>query len=136
MLWSSYMNFNLECCAAVQSLYNTIFKSIGMDCVISESCYNGKILHKNYRKMTFPWSFSCNSFVKFCGKNIWEPQYEHVISKSEMCYKGIALYFYLCFSRPIFSFSSPQHKILSTKYSEVRYCDQSLSAILCILSCA
>ena len=35
-----------------------------MDCVLSELCYIGKILQRNYRKMTISWSFSYNSFVK------------------------------------------------------------------------
>ena len=30
--------------------------------------YKGTILLRNYRKMTMLWSFSYNSFVKFCGK--------------------------------------------------------------------
>ena len=41
----------------VQSLYNAMFGltlgSIGMDCVIRESCYKGTILQKNYRKIIF-----------------------------------------------------------------------------------
>ena len=32
--------------------------SIGMDCVVSESCYRGTILQWNYRKITILWSFS------------------------------------------------------------------------------
>ena len=44
------------------------FGSIGMDCVISEPCYKGAILQRNYRKMTILWSFSYNSFVKVHGK--------------------------------------------------------------------
>ena len=39
--------------------------SIGMDHNVSESCYKGKILQRNCRKMTMKWSFSYNSFVKF-----------------------------------------------------------------------
>ena len=39
--------------------------SIGMDSVISESCYKGTILQMNYRKMTIKWLFSYNSFVKY-----------------------------------------------------------------------
>ena len=35
-----------------------------MDCVISELCYKGILLQRNYRKMTISWSFSYNSFVK------------------------------------------------------------------------
>ena len=31
---------------------------------ISELCYTGTILQRNYRKMTIKWSFSYNSFVK------------------------------------------------------------------------
>ena len=34
------------------SLYNTMFVVIGMDHVISELCYKGTILQRNYRKMT------------------------------------------------------------------------------------
>ena len=40
---------------------------IGMDSVLSESCYKGTLLQRNYRKMTNSWSFSYNSFVKFNG---------------------------------------------------------------------
>ena len=54
--------------------------SIGMDRVISDPCYKGTILQRNYRKMTIKWSFSYNSFVKFHGTKIWEPQHDHVIS--------------------------------------------------------
>ena len=36
-----------------------------MDSVISELCYKGIILRRNYKEMTIPWSFSYNSFVKF-----------------------------------------------------------------------
>ena len=37
----------------VLSLYNAIFEvPLGMDIVISESFYKGKILQRNYRKMT------------------------------------------------------------------------------------
>ena len=53
-----------------------------MDHVIHESCYKGIILQRNSKKMTILWSFSYNSFVKFCGKKIWEPQPGRVISKS------------------------------------------------------
>ena len=43
--------------------------SIGIDCVISESCCRGTILQRNYyRKMAILWSFSYNSFVKFHDK--------------------------------------------------------------------
>ena len=40
---------------------------IGLDSVISESCYKGTILQRNYRKMTILWSFSYNTFLKFHG---------------------------------------------------------------------
>ena len=53
--------------------------SIGMDRVISELCYKGTILQRNYRKMTIKWSFSYNSFVKFHGTKIWESQNDRVI---------------------------------------------------------
>ena len=56
--------------------------SMGIDCVITESCYIGTFLQRKNRKMTIKWSFSYNSFVKFNGKKIWEPQHDHVISKS------------------------------------------------------
>ena len=60
------------------SASSTILESIRMDCVISESCYvisescyKGTILQKNYRKMTISWSVSFNFFVKFYGlKNL------------------------------------------------------------------
>ena len=40
-----------------------------MNPFISELCYKGTILQRNYRKMTIKWSFSLNSFVKFhCKK--------------------------------------------------------------------
>ena len=45
----------------VQSLYNTIFGVHRMDHVISEPCYDGTILQRNYRKMTILWSFSYNA---------------------------------------------------------------------------
>ena len=56
--------------------------SIGMDHVISESCYKRTILQRNDRKMTMKWSFSYQFYVKFHGKNIKEPcaQHNHVIS--------------------------------------------------------
>ena len=38
--------------------------SIGMDCIITETCYKGTILQKNYRKMTIPLS---NFMVKIFG---------------------------------------------------------------------
>ena len=56
--------------------------SIEMDLGISELHYKGTILQRNYRKMTFKWSFSYNSFVKFHGKNTGEPQHDYVLSKS------------------------------------------------------
>ena len=41
-----------------------------MDCVISESCYRGTVLQRNYRKMTMYGLFPIlNSFVKFNVKN-------------------------------------------------------------------
>ena len=49
----------------VQSLYNTIFGSIGLHHVISELCYKGTILQRKYRKMTILWSFFYNSFLIF-----------------------------------------------------------------------
>ena len=56
--------------------------SIETDRLVSELCNTGTILQRNYRKMTISWPFSCNSFVKFHGKKIWEPQHDRVISIS------------------------------------------------------
>ena len=56
--------------------------TIGMDRVISEPCYTGTILQQNYSKLTILWSFSYNSFVKFCGNGIGEPQHDSILSKS------------------------------------------------------
>ena len=39
-----------------------------MDRVISELCYKGTILQRNYRKPTILWSFSYDSFAKFHNK--------------------------------------------------------------------
>ena len=39
--------------------------SIGMDHVLSKSCYKETILQRTYRKMTISWSFSYNSIAKF-----------------------------------------------------------------------
>ena len=54
----------------VHSLYKLTLclGSIGMDSVISESCYKRAILQRTDRKMTITWSFSYNSFVKFYGR--------------------------------------------------------------------
>ena len=70
--------FQLQCHLVI----TLCLRSIGMDRVISGSCYKGTILQKKYRKMTIKWSFSYNSFVKFHGKIIWLPQHDCVISKS------------------------------------------------------
>ena len=43
-----------------------------MEHVLSEPCYKGTVLQRNYRKMTILWSFSFNYFVKFHGKITWE----------------------------------------------------------------
>ena len=43
--------------------------------------YKGTILQRNYRKITFLWSFSYNSFKKFHGQNIRKPQTGGVIAK-------------------------------------------------------
>ena len=79
----------------MKSHYNAILRSIGMECVINESCYKGTMLLRNSRKMTILWSFSYNSCIKFTGKKIGchnmtvlypNPCY------NEVCYKGTALY--------------------------------------------
>ena len=65
-----------------------------MDCVISELCYKGTTLQRNYKKMTISWSFRYNSFVIFHGKTIWEPQ--HVLypnpCSNEVCYNRTVPY--------------------------------------------
>ena len=63
-------------------IYNSMFGILLNGQAVSELCYKGTILQRNYRKITILWSFSCNSFVKFHGKKIWEPQHDSVISKS------------------------------------------------------
>ena len=69
----------------VQSLYNTMLESIGMNCVISEQCLTviTTILQRN-RKMTMLWfwSLSYNSFVKFQGKKIWSHNMTMLYPKS------------------------------------------------------
>ena len=44
--------------------------SIGKDYVINESCCEGSILQRNYRKMTISWSLSYISFAKFHDEKI------------------------------------------------------------------
>ena len=65
-------------------------ESFRMGCVISESCYKGTILQRNYRKMT----------MLFLCKIPWytnlEPQHDGVLlyrnlCYKEICYKGTAL---------------------------------------------
>ena len=53
-----------------------------MDHVISELCDKGKILQRNYRKMTMKWSFSYNFFIKFHGEEKLEEPHDPIISKS------------------------------------------------------
>ena len=67
-----------------------------MDCVIGEQCYKEIISRRHHRKMTILWSifsgpfyghflgsilwsFSYDSFVKFHGKKVWEPNQIFVI---------------------------------------------------------
>ena len=62
--------------------------SIPMGHAISELCYKGTILERNYRKMTL---------VKCHGKKLWEPQSHKCyidirIIRNKVCYKGTALY--------------------------------------------
>ena len=65
---SPYNNSPSAYICTVQSLNKAIFGSIKMDHATSKSCYKGKILQNNYRKMTIAWSFSFNSLVMFHGK--------------------------------------------------------------------
>ena len=66
MSWLSFHSYkNIQC-----SFFITLcFGSIGMDCVITVTCYKGTILQKNYRKMTIPLS-------NFMVENIWESQHD------------------------------------------------------------
>ena len=52
--------------------------SIGMNRVVSELCYKGTLLQRNYWKISSLWSFYYNSFVKFHSEILWEPQHNHV----------------------------------------------------------
>ena len=64
-----------------------------MDPAISEPCYKGTILQRNYRKMTM--SFSYNSFVKFHGKFFLSHNMTMLYPKPcyiEVWYKGTELY--------------------------------------------
>ena len=69
--------------------------SIGMDNVISELCYGGEILQRNYRKMTILYGhFHTISFVKLHVKNIWSHN-KTVLNPNpcynEVCYRRTAL---------------------------------------------
>ena len=65
--------------------------------VICELCYKETILQRNYRKMTIPWSFSNNSFVKFHATKFGCPNmtvlYTHpcYTCYNKICYKGTSL---------------------------------------------
>ena len=76
----------------MQSLYKAMLGSIGigLDHVISESCYKGTILQRIDRKMTILWSFSYYSFVKFHGKLFGN--HNMTCLYRNLCYKGTALY--------------------------------------------
>ena len=72
---------------------------IGMDSAISELCCKGTILQRNYRKMTIPWPFSYNSFVKFhvkkFGSHNMTMSYLNLFY-NEVCYKETSLYLHRC----------------------------------------
>ena len=59
-----WLVLHFQCCPYIMLCLG----SIGMEHVISESCYTETILLKNYRKMSMKLSFSYNSFVNFHGK--------------------------------------------------------------------
>ena len=65
----------------LQSLFNAVLRVHRNEHAISEFCYKGTILQRNYKKMTTKLSFSCNSSVKFHGKKIGSHNMT-VISKS------------------------------------------------------
>ena len=63
--------------------------SIGMDCVISELCYVGTILQRNFRKMTITWSFSYNCCVKLLRKKFGS--HNMTVLYPNLCYKKSTL---------------------------------------------
>ena len=58
---------SLHHCLIEISFIKLYLVSIGMDLIITELCYKGIILQKNYRKVTILRPFSYNSFEKFHG---------------------------------------------------------------------
>ena len=89
------IKLSLLCHYTVQSLYNAIVGVHKMDRVISEPSYKGRILQRNYRKMTIKWSFSYNSFVKFHGTKFGSRNMTvlyPIWCYKEACYKGTVLY--------------------------------------------
>ena len=71
------------------------------------------------------YGYFFNSFVKLHAKKIWEPQHDHVISKSVLyifcnmvCYKGTALY--LAFNCYLLYTSLPCKKYLGSS-GELEY---------------
>ena len=80
---SSTEYINMDVWSTVQSFITLCLWSIGMDCVISESCYKGTILQRHYREMTMKWSFSYDSFVKFyegiIGKWAWKGHFPTIL---------------------------------------------------------
>ena len=73
----------------MQSLYNAMF----MVHVISEVHYKGTILLRTI--LLIIWSFSYDSFVKFCGKKFGSHNMTMLYPNpcyNEVCFKGTALY--------------------------------------------
>ena len=95
MHWTHFYEQGNGLAITLQSFYSNILGSIGMEGIISEWCYKGTILQRNYRKMTISWSFSYNSVVKL-NKKIGSHNITMLCSNQcyiEVCYKGTALYF-------------------------------------------
>ena len=72
--------------STVQSLYNTMFGVHWNGPCYKWASYEGKILQRNYRKMSILWTFSYPSFAKFHGKNLeaktWQSYIQiHVIMR-------------------------------------------------------
>ena len=113
MFWMRYKENNFPILTliwgpdTVQFLYNAMFGSICMDRVISEWCYKGTILQRNYRKnVHFSLSFSHSSLKnsrinKFGSHNI-TVVYPN-LCYNKMCYKGTALCIYF-HARPIYKY--------------------------------
>ena len=74
----------------VQSLYNAIF-GLEMDCVISELCYIGKILQRNYGHFPIIFFVKCQvkKKIEIHNMTMFYPNKCY----NDVCHTGAALYF-------------------------------------------